>query len=178
MIVSQQKYIKSISKPYLCDIDIEKTIENYDEKLFGSFNDKIERKTFDKEISKSLCLNNKIIGGYLLSEHSMLSTVSDIIYLVENGNLSDLKFYVDQNILDSYKNKKGILSDFIYIDKRYRGNNYANILINYGKSLGDYVWGLSIPNESTEYWVNKQNRVKILEYKDEDGLVILTSTKL
>jgi len=178
MIKSQEEYIRSISKPHLCNIDMDKCIENFDENLFGSFKDKIDRETFDLKISKSLCFNNKVIGGYLLDIHSMLDTISDIVYWVEKDILKDLEFYVDQKFLEQYKNKSGVLSDFIYIDKEYRGNNYANILINYGKLLGDYVWGLSVPNETTEYWINKQGRIKILEYKEGTDVIILTSTIL
>ena len=178
MITKQQEYISKKNHPYLCNIDMDEIIKHFDEKIFGPFQDKIDRKTFDLKLSKSLCLNDKVIGGYLLDQYSMLNTISDIIYWVEEKVLHNLKFYVTEDFINKYDGKIGILSDFIYIDKKYKGNNYANILIDYGKSLGDYVWGLSVPNESTEYWVNKQDRIKILEYKDDNGLVILTATKL
>ena len=178
MIISQKDYIKTLKKPQLCDLNIQKTIENFNEELFGPYQYKIERETFDTNLSKSLCLNGDVIGGYLLGKYSMLNCISDINYHVNNGTLSDLKFYINQDFLNKYKNKIGILSDFIYIDKTHKGNNYADILIDYSKSLGDYVWGLSVPDETTEYWTSKQKRIKVLEYKDDTGLVILSTTEL
>lgn len=174
----KEEFDNITKQPKLCELNIEMVINNFDENIFGRFQDNIDNKTFNPKLSKSLCLNDEIIGGYLLGKSSILEEIKLVLYWFKKDKLKNLKFFVGKEDLNKYKNKRGIFSNFIYIDPKYRSSNYGNILINYSKTLGDYVWGLSVPNESTEYWIEKQNRVKILEYNNSNGKVVLTATQI
>lgn len=159
----------------ICDLNMKYVTTNYDEKIFGDFTDE----NVDKKISKCLCKNNQIIGCYLLKKKSMLETIKTIIYWVKEKKYKDLKFFLTKEELEKYKNKKGIFGRFLFIDKKYRNQNYGNILINYSKSLGDYNWGLTIKGDIDDYWVKHRNRIKICEWTEQDGSVsVLTATKI
>ncbi len=159
--------------PILVPLDINKCKENYDESIFGSFENNFIDKAFDLKLSRSLSLNNEIIGGYMLKKLSMIENIKYIYHFYKSGEYTDLKLFVNKEFLNKYKNKIGIFSDFIYIDKEYQGNNYGKILTDYSKTLGNYV-----PEETESYWITKQKRIKVLQYKDDVGLVTLSVTPL
>lgn len=178
------KYLKTYeillesTQPYLCDLNLDELIKNFDENIFGSFQDKIDNEEIDLSISKSLCLNGEIIGGCLLKKQSMLESINTLKYWIDNKYFNNLIYYISDNKLNMYNNKKGILISYIYIKEEYRNNYYSKILTDYINKLGDYTWGISIPDISLEYWL-KNNRIKILEYTDNNKeKSVITATKL
>jgi hypothetical protein len=177
IIKIQLHEILNKENPILCDLNLEWAKNNYDEKLYGKFSE--ENYDVNRKMSKCLCLNNVIIGCYLLSKKSMLQSLKDVIYFIKEGIYTNLKFYISKEELQKYKNKRGIFSYFLYIDKNYRNKNYAHILIDYSNTLGDYVWGVTIKGEADKYWTEKQGRIEICEWKEEDGSIsVLTATKV
>lgn len=150
--------------PVLCPLDIKKMGEHMAKNNFGTLD---SHRGFNLKMSKSLYLNGEVIGGYMLRKASMMEVVNMV--LKYKSEFKNLKFFVDKDFLKKYSGKKGIYSDYIYIDEKYNGNEYAKILIDYSKSLGDYVWGGSEQGRTSEYWLNKTDRIKIFEYIDEKG---------
>ena len=158
---------------YLGELDVAKLEENMLENGFGTVQDHTDAGGADLSISRSLYLNGEVIGGY-----NMLKSIEGCIHYEKKGDYKNLKFFVDKDYLKRYKGKKGIYSDYIYIDEKYRNKNYAKYLIDYSKSIGDYVWGGSLPNKTSEYWLEKQNRIKIFQFEVDEQIQIFTSTKI
>jgi hypothetical protein len=156
----------------LGNINLLKCKENRDSNIFGD----IDLDWIDLKISKSLLLNNKVIGGYLLKESSMLPNIETLKKLNNNGDIENLKIHITNKELEIFKNKIGIFSNFIYIDKRYRNKNLSKYLIDYSLTKGDYIWGISDITTS-DFW-KKHNRIIIASYTEELGESILTSTKI
>lgn len=159
----------------ICDLNMEYVKNNYDEELFGNFTEE----GMNKKISKCLCKNDEFIGYYLLNKQSMLEAIKYVFYWVKEKKYKDLKWFVTKDELNKYKNRKGIFGKSLFVDKKYRNQNYGNVLINYSKSLGDYNWGVTIKGDIDDYWVKHRNRIKICEWTEQDGSVsVLTATKI
>ena len=196
------KYIKSVNEfqklPYLCDIDMDSLLKTYNTDIYGPFDIRIERESFDINLSKSLCLDGKTIGYYLLGNAQLVEDGIELFqYWFDETNNGDneypvknLKLLIDEATIIAYKGKKGIFSDFLWIAPEHRNKNYGKILIDYSLSLGDYVWGISnIGNGSNKfeliktaladkYWLNYRNRISILEYDDTEHKFLVSDTKL
>jgi hypothetical protein len=159
----------------ICDLNSKYVKNHYDEELFGHFTEE----GMNKNLSKCLCKNNEIIGCYLLNKQSMLETIKYILYYIKENTYKDLKWFIKKDDLNKYKNKRGVFGKFLYIGDEYRNNNYGNILIDYSKTLGDYVWGITAKGKMDKYWLKKQNRIKICEWMEQDGSIsLLTATKI
>lgn len=161
---------------YLGKLNVEDLEKNMIRDGFGTLKDHIEAGGGDLTISKSLYLNGKVIGGYLLCKFDMLKSIDGCIDNENKGIYKKLKFFVNKDFLNKYKGKIGIFSDYIYIQDEYRNKNYAKYLIDYSKSLGDYVWGGSLPNKTSEYWLEKQNRIKIFQMEVDGNIELFTAT--
>ncbi len=158
----------------LCDIDIEKCKQNRLVDVWGE----IDNMWFDLEISKSLLLNGEVVGGYLLKNYSLILILKSLKICFEEGDISNLKFYLNEKELEVYNDKNGIYSNFIYIDKKYNKRNLSKYLIDHSIKIGDYVWGISDLNTTTDFWLKKQNRIIVATYKEELGESVITATKL
>ncbi len=156
----------------LCDIDLDKCKKNRISDIFGD-NDS---RWYDTNLSKSLSLNNEIIGGYLLKEYSLITNIYSLKIRFQESDITDLKFYLSEEELNVYENKIGIYSNFLYIDEKYRNKKMSKYLIDYSLNIGDYVWGISDINSTSDFWLKKQNRIIIATYKEELGDSMITST--
>jgi hypothetical protein len=164
----------------LVDIDL-KQVKNIFTEIFSSnhnFDDILWYQNNLKNHSKSLEINGKIIGGYILVEFSIFDFMNCFSELLNNKIIWNIRHFTTKDDINRYKSKKGIFSAMLGIEKEFRNNGYSKYLIDYSLSLGDYVWGLSDPAVSTNYWLFKQNRKKILQYFHKDGITVLTSTKI
>ena len=173
-----REQIQTVTTPQLCPINTEDASKNMIKHGFGTLESHTEAGGVDLSLSRSLCLNGKTVGGYILAKASMPETIKAVIRMYKSGLYKDLKFFVDKDFLNKYMNKRGIYSSFLYINEEYNGSNYAKILIDYSRTIGDYVWGGSIPNKSSEYWLDNTDRIKIFQFIDtEDGkLGLFTAT--
>lgn len=161
---------------YLDKLDVKSLEENMIKDGCGTLQSHIDAGGADLNLSKSLYLNGEIIGGYLLCESDILISFKGCLKYTKKGIYTDMKIFVDRKFLNNYKHKKGIFSDYIYIDEKYRNKGYSKILIDYSKSLGDYVWGGSIPETTSKYWLEKQNRIKIFQIDVDGHTELFTST--
>lgn len=162
---------------YIGKLDIDHLEKNMIKDGCGTLQDHIDAGGADLNLSRSLYLNNEIIGGYLLCKSDILISIKGCVKYTKKGYYENMKIFVDKKFLKNYKGKNGIFSDYIYIIEKYRNNGYANLLIDYSKSLGDYVWGGCILNTiSSNYWLEKQNRIKIFQIDVDGHTELFTST--
>ena len=160
----------------LASIDIEWVKNQTPESSFGN-SDILTMDTYDydKKLSRSLLLNNKMIGYILLKKASMPLVIRYIVYYIKEGTYSDLKLLVSKDYIIKYLNKRGIYITRIYIIPNYRGYAYGNILIDHARELGNYTWGISTGDLPYKYWIPKQGRVEILTYSDKGTSLSVTA---
>lgn len=167
------RYFESKEELTLDEVDIEWARSHFDRETFGDFESHLDpdRTSIDFDISKSLKLNGEIVGCYCLSKFSIIECLSRVESWMEGDEseklYKDLQFFMPKKeIRKVFKNKVGIFGDYLYIDTPYRNKNYAQILIDYAKTLGDYNWGITARGKPEKFWIEKQKRTRVYEYSD------------
>jgi len=167
------------NNPVLCKLNVEQ-IRKLSYTLHGSYYDIDDqiKNFFNKKISKSLCLNNKTIGGCILEYGDMYDTIYDIQDPKYNNFYYNINLKVKKEELNKYKDKTGIFVGFIGIEPEYRNKGYSKLLYNYINSLGNYTWGVCEKKELDFHFHN--NRIIICEYEDKEhnGISYITATKI
>jgi hypothetical protein len=109
--------------------------------VIGIINSKI-----NKNITKILTLNNKVIGGYVLSE-------ADVLNVGLGVEIKELE------------HKKGVEGVALYVDDEYRDFGFGKMLRNLPRRLGyDYVFGSQLKTlNNIDDWL--KHRVMVAENK-------------
>lgn len=116
----------------------------------------------DETISKSISINDKIIGVYLLGD----TQLPEILSYYDNDFKDKFSYKLEKDAnIENYKDKKGIYGIFLYVLPEYRNEGYGKKLIEYSQSIGDYVWGQhDLKLNNIEHWLKKRKLIGRIYY--------------
>lgn len=112
----------------------------------------------DKDISKTIIdtKTNKPIGIYVLGSISLY----DFKYDIEEAypkDIMEIKIYENGKV---YKNKKGVYGIMLGVLPEYRNMGLGKMLIEYGESISDYIWGMHENKlDNLKYWEKRRSVV-------------------
>lgn len=111
----------------------------------------------DKNISKTIVdtKTGQYVGIYVIGNISLpdfKTSINDDY----TPDVVDVKIY---NIQDFY-NKKGVYGIMLAVLPQYRNMGVGKLLINYGQSLSNYIWGIHDNNlNNLNHWIKRRNVV-------------------
>jgi len=174
-------------------VDFETFNKMFENKVYGLDKSKFKIRPYkpeDKEVLSELVIE---AYGHVMSPQDILKYIFDVIdcdetVIAEYDN-KVVGFFIfstkrNEEIIEKYnlqhlKNKKGVEGIGVYLKPEYRKNSLGWELCTYPKTTGyDYIYGLIIDGLDTLNMWMFRGGVKLDDYIDEDGHVILLFKEL